>query len=260
MFVVSYSLLTLFSYLLLPVVGAIVIVVAIKMVNFAGAIEMFKYDKGGFFIFLVTVTICLFSTPTSAIIVGAVISLLRMALYVAELRHETEEEFEGVKLCVYVSIDEKDGQKKYGDEDVLQFKIPGDLTYINGQSFLQRAELVQDKFKVLILDLSQSAYIDHDGVAILTRIIKLFSEAGPLLLVGIVPGGSHERRLLHCEWFQELREHNRIFLTGKMAKEFLASGEILHSTPTLKGVDIVELDDLDPTRYVESKEDTPLFS
>lgn len=109
------------------------IIVAIKMVEFGPIVETWRNDKGGFFVLIVTMLICLIFSPILSIVVGSMFAMLRMALYVAELRHgiltihpflltcaDSTVSIDGVKLFVPLHVDKKQG--KYQDRTPKKFR------------------------------------------------------------------------------------------------------------------------------------------
>eukprot|EP01126_Amoeba_proteus_P066624 TRINITY_DN9685_c0_g2_i2.p1 TRINITY_DN9685_c0_g2~~TRINITY_DN9685_c0_g2_i2.p1 ORF type:complete len:663 (+),score=126.30 TRINITY_DN9685_c0_g2_i2:97-2085(+) len=236
LFLISYALLKLFQFLLLPVVGAIVMVVAIKMVEWEPLINMWKHDKGGFFIMILTMLICLFWNPTFGLIAGALFALLRMAIFVAGLKHESTVTLDGVKLFVPLTIKKKSraSSKQHREGDVLLFTIPGDFTYLNAGSYVTRATHIQNKFRVVVISLSHLGYIDMDGVDSFTEIVEHFEKDGvTILIAGITPGTEQYQTLIRTKWFQELVDARRVFATHKEAVHFLheGGGVNMESTP-----------------------------
>jgi SulP family sulfate permease len=80
----SVALLRWFKYLPLPIVAAIIVVVAYRMCDFHHIVRFWRMDKGIFIMTLLVASICVLKDPTYGIVVGMVLSLL---LFSDELSH-----------------------------------------------------------------------------------------------------------------------------------------------------------------------------
>jgi len=236
-FGISYLLLSIFSYLLQPIVAGIVAVVAIRMIEVEPIMLMVKWDRGGLFVFIVTMLVCLLDNPTDGIIVGSVISLLRMAKWVSKLEGHDIISVDGVDIFVPIALYEgnpsetelKSPRASTGEDphQVLLFTIPGDLTYLNAQTWLERAQNIKHKFSTIIISLRHLGYIDLDGVNALTEIVLTLEKKGSspddILVSGLKKSLHHYKLLKRTKWFRKKQKAGRVFPHYSVALDWLRS-------------------------------------
>jgi len=229
---ISLVIMKFFVYLLQPVVAGIVIVVAIKMVEYHSIISMWKNDKGSFFVGFLTVLVCVFDNPTDAIMVGTVISLLRLARYTSQLEAGNVS-LDAVEIFVPIEISTGTHDEfhptssecpRYREGKVLLFTIPGNLTFLNAESYITKTQRLRNKFKYVIISMRMLAYIDLDGVMALSDIVNMLEKKGTgqkVLISGLKYELSHYSILSHSLWFQNKLKKGEIFSHYTEALDYL---------------------------------------
>jgi len=231
LFIVSYGALPLFIYFLQPVVAAIVVVVAIKMVDIFAIIHLWKLDKGSFGMTILTMLICIFVNPTFGLLVGAFLSFLRNALQVSYLKHETIVSLDGRQL--FISLEDSAQvhveNAQYRSGNILTVSIPGDFTYLNAENFIKMLENIHNEFKAAILDLSAIAFIDSDGIDSLKDMAHDLQSRAPcgIAICGLRQNLEHVKILRASVWFRELEQKGAIFTLKEDAEAWL--NQIIHS-------------------------------
>lgn len=73
--IISLVVLNWFKYLLLPIVAAILMVTAVRMVELQRLMHMWRFDRKMFWVTIFTTVICVVRDPTDGIIAGGIVSL-----------------------------------------------------------------------------------------------------------------------------------------------------------------------------------------
>jgi len=76
---ISIAILPVFSYLPMPVIAAMLVMVAFNMVEWHAVGHLLKYDKIQFVLTLIVAVICIIWDPTMGIVFGAIVGMLRLA-------------------------------------------------------------------------------------------------------------------------------------------------------------------------------------
>jgi SulP family sulfate permease len=251
--ILSFALLPFFKYLPLPVVAAVIVVVAVRMVDWHHIINFWKLDKGVFALTIVVVIICLVVDPTGGIVVGMIVSLLTFSDKISHVHSEmvvTDEE--GQKTWVSdreISLAESERMKKmdlvkhmqqlhaddktafeseYTDIPSTKFhhglhtvvyRITGQLTYVNGAGHKSRIMLFND-CECLILSLRYLFFVDLDGLDSLAEVIAHFEHEKKLVLIS---GVNLEVASLisKTDWFRKLMEEGKVCLNYLEALNYL---------------------------------------
>jgi len=77
--IISIGLLPLFEFLLLPVVAAMLIQVAVRMIEFEVFEHLYHMDKKSFILAIVVAALCVLFEPTTGLVVGMAVSLLMVS-------------------------------------------------------------------------------------------------------------------------------------------------------------------------------------
>lgn len=206
--VISFIFLTYFKYIPMAVIAAILVNVAIKMVEREHLIRMYKTDKKSFYIAIIVAIVTIYEDPIIGILFGTAISLI---LFMEKL---SKGQFELIVNKPHHGItqhltDEHMQQIDTKNHDTLVYSIKGQLAYINCQSHIIRFEEKINKYKNVIFRLRELYFIDLDGVdAIEEIIVMLESQGKKVYITGVNP--LIEKMLHESKAFLKLKEQNRV--------------------------------------------------
>lgn len=220
--VISFIFLTSFKFIPMAVIAAILVNVAIKMIETEHFNKMFVEDKKSFVVSMLVAFITVYEDPIVGILFGVTISLL---IFVEKLSKGQYE--------LIINDTNKAMTKKYegeGDEgqdlveipaDTLVYTFKGQLAYVNGQSHLQRFETGFKKpFKNIIFRFRGVYFIDLDGIEIFDEIVEhLILDGKKVLVSGVSP--IIEPLLETSKVYKELKAKNLTFEKGSDALKAL---------------------------------------
>lgn len=178
--IISLALLAYFKYIPMAVIAAILVFVAIRMVEVSHFERFFRYDKRSFFISLIVAIITIYEDPIIGILVGTAISLL---VFVEKLsRGQFDLTVNDAKMQIIEKISGED-VPAFNDAETLLYSIKGQLVYINSQSHIARFESGLNGYKTVILRLRELSFIDTDGIDALDEILEIIHREGRNVLV-----------------------------------------------------------------------------
>ena len=105
--ILSTALFDLFKYLPLPVVGAILVNVAMRMVEWPEVYALARMDKPMFAVALIAMATCIIADPTYGIIVGSVLAMIRTMLAM-RMAHATLRLYRGTRCALSFLFDTVD--------------------------------------------------------------------------------------------------------------------------------------------------------
>lgn len=169
--IISVFMLTFFTYIPLAVIAAILVYVAIQMIEMENFVKYFHYEKTGFFIALAVAAITVYEDPIIGMLFGTAIALI---LFVEKLSH-------GHFSMVVNTYDKRStklisGTKLEGEQnegDFSLYSIRGKMCYVNSRAHVARFEANFRTHKHIILRLREVYFMDLDGVEALDEIIDL---------------------------------------------------------------------------------------
>jgi len=226
--VIAILLLPVFQYLLLPIIAAILVVVAVRMVEGEALLHMYRYDRKMFWLCVLVTVVVVVDEPTAGIILGAILALFMFAAHNAR-GHGEASIGKGAKMLSNLSLEEVDkslssaekkraASKAFGD--TLVYRIPGELTYLNAPSHLERARRIAGQYNTVILALRYLFYLDIDGLDALGDMVKDFeSHDKRVLLSGV--HDSVKAMLEKTAWFAAKSEAGLVFPTYRDALGYL---------------------------------------
>lgn len=206
--VIALFLLPYFKYLPLTVIAAILVTVAVRMVERDHFIHMFHIDKKSFFIALFVALITVVEDPIVGILVGAAISLVLFLENLSQGQFELVANSSKNKIVGQLSGTKIDKIIKNSHTIVYSFK--GHLTYIDSQAHIARFETDHTYHKNIILRLRELSFIDVDGVNAFEEIIELLERRGINVYVTGV-GDLIEQMLQKSKHFVALEKKKRVF-------------------------------------------------
>lgn len=205
--IISIVFFRMFQYLPLPIIAAILVNVAINMVEQEHFIFLFKHDKTSFVISLVVGVVTIAADPIIAVSMGSLIVLLRQVQRLSAGDYEILVN-QNKKLTNRITGDTLHKLEGGGDPFVYSFNT--DLTYLNRDAHLLRIHQLAPKSNTVILRFRTVSYIDPDGILMLEEIIDLLERHGAtVFFVGL----SEEIRLEleKTPYFDRYIKQNRIF-------------------------------------------------
>lgn len=169
--IVSVLFFNFFSYLPLAIVAAILVNVAINMVEKDHFLFLFRHDRLSFYMALSVACITVAADPIIAVSVGSVVLLLRQ---IQQLSHGDYEILvnQNKKLTNRITGDNLHKLEEGGDPLVYSFNA--NLTYLNKEAHISRLEHIAKNAKNIVLRFRSVSYIDPDGILMLEEIIETF--------------------------------------------------------------------------------------
>ncbi|MCX6714743.1 MAG: SulP family inorganic anion transporter [Candidatus Uhrbacteria bacterium] len=174
--IISLFLLPYFSYIPLPVVAAILVVVAVRMVEREHLKRMFKIDRKSFYIAMIVAVVTVWIDPMIGILVGASVSLV---IFLDTLSHGQFELTANDKNKKIVGTVSGDTMKKLSKKThTLIYSIKGHLTYVDSQAHIARFESDLTGYEHVILRLRELYFVDLDGLDAFDEIVNLIQAKG----------------------------------------------------------------------------------
>lgn len=216
---ISVLLLGYFKYIPLAVIAAILVYVAVQMVEMEHYGRLWRYEKSGFYVSLIVALATIVIDPIIGILLGVSISLL---LFVDRISHG----YFDIKVNKFDKgmIDSDSGVKLKEvteDADVLLYSISGKLCYINSRAHIERFENNFVKYKYIIIRLREVNFIDTDGVEALDEMIDIIQKRGQKVIltgvnqniIGLLSQISHG--------YKRLEKRKMVFEKSELALRFL---------------------------------------
>lgn len=253
----SFFLLTYFKYLPLPIVAAVIVIVAIRMVDHHHIVRFWKMDKTVFFLTFFVAAICVLVEPTSGIVVGMVLALLMFSDMTSRIHSElVMTDDDGSKKFVSdkeiqvgeVEKSKRERKKQHlkelksaaADEDqeaqpivprsevhkgknAAVYRISGQLTYINGFAHKKRL-LMFRSCDCIVISLRYLYYIDIDGLDSLHEVIEQLEREGKLVLLSGVNLGV-SALISKADWFLRMVSDGKVFATYMDALASIEGGD-----------------------------------
>lgn len=196
-----------FQYLPLPIVAAILVNVAINMIEQEHFVFLYRHDKASFVISMVVGVVTISADPIIAVTLGSVVMLLRQVQRLSAGDYEILVN-NNKKLTNRIVDENLEELEKGGDPFVYSFNT--DLTYLNRDAHLLRIHRMAPQSKTVILRFRTVAYIDPDGILTLEEIIELLERHGAIIyFVGL----SEQNKLVLAKtpFFDHFIANDRVF-------------------------------------------------
>lgn len=217
--VISLLFLGYFKYIPLAVIAAILVYVAVQMVETENYGKLWHYEKSGFAISLIVAAITILVDPIFGIVAGVSISLLvfvdRISRGHFDLRvNKFDEGIVDSLSGAEITEIEQDG-------DVLLYSFKGKLCYINSRAHVERFEANLRKYKSIILRLREVYFIDTDGVEALDEIIDIIEARGQKAFLTGIDQNALDLLEQLSSGYARLKKEGRIFEKSESALRFL---------------------------------------
>lgn len=204
----SFALLSYFNYMPMAVIAAILLNVALNMIEMEHFYRLWWHDKNNFFISLLVAALTVYKDPMLGIFAGAAISLI---LFVQQLAYSDKKSEEVVGSWETLSEQQIIQEAKQLNTQLYSFG--GKLAYINSQTHIKRFIVNSTPHTNVIIQLSRLYFIDLDGVDAFDEIIELLQKREHQIY--ITNANSHIRAFLHAtsKKFIELEQRGAVFNT-----------------------------------------------
>jgi sulfate permease, SulP family len=198
----SFLFLPYFAFIPMAVIAAILVYVAVNMIEREHFDRLFHHDKQNFLIAIFVAAITVYEDPIIGILSGAFMALLLLVNKLAQSYYEVIVH-EGKAAQKENLID---AQKK----NILIYVFKGKLVYLNSQAHIMRFQSDFSQYAGIILLLNDIYFIDLDGVDALEEIIELIQNRDQIIM--IVHPSMHIKNMLHSsKKFRELENQGLVF-------------------------------------------------
>ncbi len=185
--IISLIFLRYFVYIPLPVIAAILVFVAARMVEVHVFKRFFAYDRVSFFLALFVAAVTIYQDPIVGLILGTAVSLI---IFMERLSRGQFELLVNDKQKGLIKKIIADATHPVISEpsDTLVYSIKGQLAYINAESHIRRFEQGLSGYKYVLLRLRELYFIDLDGLDALDEIIAHIQSQGKTVMIsGVNP-------------------------------------------------------------------------
>jgi len=216
--IISLIFLRYFQYIPLTVIAAILVFVAVRMIELRHLKRMFAMDKKSFALAILVAGVTIYEDPIFGILFGVAVSLV---LFMEKLSHgQFDLIINDVNKRIVASVSGEDIKRINQESDMLVYSIKGQLAYINAQAHLSRFESSLNGYKKVILRLRELYFIDLDGVDAFSEIVEIIESQGKQVFVtGVNPLIS--RMLEDSPEFQRLQKEGHVFERTAQALRYL---------------------------------------
>ena len=216
---ISFFLLSYFTYIPLAVIAAILIYVSVQMVEAEHFIPFFKYERANFLIALFVAFATVYKDPIAGILLGSTISLLLLIDKISQGQCDIKI---SKRATTTTSEDEKI-KKLDTSNDVVLYSMKGKLCYINSRAHLARFETELTKYTYIILRLREIYFVDLDGIAALDEIIETAKARGQKIMITGIPSTISHLLEEASSGYKKLKRDGLIFKTTQDTFSYLAT-------------------------------------
>ncbi len=214
---ISLFLLSYFRYMPMVVIAAILVYVAIQMVEAEHFLKLYAYEKSGLMVSLLVAVLVVVEDPVVGILVGVAVSLL---IYVNRISKGLYEMREDV-LAPPPLITDAHAKALIENSNVLLYSFKGRVTYINAKAHLSRFEANLAKYKVIILRFREVDYLDLDGIETIDEIIGVCKARGQQVILTSVPDDILGLLQDASFYFKSLKDQSLVFPKTEAALMYL---------------------------------------
>lgn len=214
---ISALLLGYFKYIPLAVIAAILVFVAIQMIEKEHYEKLWHYETAGFWVSILVALVTIVEDPIFGILFGVSVSLLMFVDRISRGHFDAR-----VNTFSEGIVDSGDTRKEIEEEgDVLVYSFRGKLCYINSRSHIERFEVVLKQYQAVILRLRAVHFIDTDGIEALDEIIDIISSRGQKVLITGIDQSVLDLLEQLSSGYQRLKKEGLIFEKSEQALNFL---------------------------------------
>lgn len=206
--IISLFLLPYFKFIPMAVIAAILVTVAVRMIEKEHFIKMYKVDKKSFLIAMLVAFVTIYEDPIIGILFGVAISLFLFLQNISQGHFEVAINDAKKKMIGQASSNKAYATHK--DSHTIVYSIKGHLTYIDSQSHIARFETGHTHHENIILRLRELYFIDLDGVDAFGEIIEALEQRNIRVYV-TGANGFIINMLSHSKQFARLKREGRVF-------------------------------------------------
>lgn len=210
---ISLGFLRYFTYMPLPVIAALLVMIAISMIEKEHMVKLFKYDKPNFAISLLVAFITVWQDPILGILVGTALSLI---LFAQKISHGYYE----------LSVNGSAHNELPADPHYMVYSIKGPLAYINSQAHSARFQRGEFKYPKNVILRLRIYYLDLDGIDALNEIIEYLESKGNRVLLSEIKPHIAAILRVQSQPYTDLVNRGLVFETTKDAIEYLHSNKL----------------------------------
>lgn len=202
--------LTLFKFMPLAIIAAILVFVSCNMIETHHLRSMYAMDKRGFFIAMSVAIAAIYADPLVGILLGTALAMIFFMQCLSEGSYEILETKSIVNRTEPI-IEQQ-------SSETLIYAIKGPLAYINAQSHIAYLEKYSPSYKNIILKVRDLTMVDPDGIQALSDIIeKMELQKKTVIVTGIRTNGM----LIQSKKIIELKHKGYTFKTAAEALQYL---------------------------------------
>ncbi len=184
--VIAMLLLGYFRYIPMAVIAAILVYVAIRMIEREHFERMWKFDRRSFALSMVVAALTVYIDPIIGILVGTSVNLLIFTEKLSRGQFELFLNKTGTGLHSKIISDTLPHTME--KTDTLVYAMKGQLAFINAQSHIARFEQKLNGYENVVIRLRELCFMDLDGVDAFNEIVELIRAQGKRVLVsGVNP-------------------------------------------------------------------------
>ncbi|NTV22256.1 MAG: SulP family inorganic anion transporter [Candidatus Yonathbacteria bacterium] len=197
-----------FKFIPLAVIGAILVFVAIQMVEAEHFKRMFLHDRKNFYVSLIVAFITVYEDPIVGILFGVGIASILLIEKLSRGQFDLVVNDRHKQVVGHMSGDKLDTIVK--GSDTIVYSIAGLLCYVNGEAHVERFHTALNGYENVILRLRGVYYIDIDGVETIDEIIRTLKARGKHVYMTSV-NKNICALLKESEMYRELKQHGHVF-------------------------------------------------
>lgn len=206
---ISFFLLTFFSYIPLAVIAAILVNVSVQMVEAEHFVTFFRYERINFWVAMIVAFTTLYKDPIVGILLGATISLVFLIDKISQGQCDIKISKRNGKATETIAGEKTKELDK--STDVLMYSMKGKLCYINSRAHVARFETKLDRYAYIIIRLREIYFIDLDGIAALDEIIEIAHSKGQVVMLSSISPNITNLLQEASHGYQQLKKGGLIF-------------------------------------------------
>lgn len=201
---ISFVLLRYFKFIPLAVIAAILVYVAIRMIEREHFVRYFKYDKKGFILAMIVAFVTIYEDPIIGILFGTAFSLILFVDQLSKGQYDLLVNSPRYKEAKAIVHEELSSIK--GSQHVLVYSIKGALVYVNAQAHLARFEEPLSNYHSVIIRMREVHFIDLDGIEALNEIFDILYEKEKYIYVTGVDEHIDQQLVRESATYRRLKE------------------------------------------------------
>ncbi|MEK7643893.1 MAG: SulP family inorganic anion transporter [Patescibacteria group bacterium] len=204
--IISLLLLPYFKYLPLPIVAAILVYVAVRMVEREHFVRMYRHNHFDLYLSLLVAAITIVADPIVGILLGATVALLYFVNQLSKAQSEVTVNKNKRVVSRVVGSDTRAVKQAKGE--VIVYRFAGQMTYVNADAHIENVKRLTAP--VIILGLRNLFYLDIDGLDALAKIVEELTADGRKVFVTGV-GSAIAPFVMNAIWYKRLKKEKMVF-------------------------------------------------